>query len=276
MKMKMKALVAVTALALGAQAQAAINYDGSYNATTGDGSGELFLSVIDRANQKSYTLDLGVTAATFIASDSASYSLTYAADANLTTFLATASLSNVSWNLAAANNLTEITTNMFGYLSTAPTTLVANANTPQGITGISGSLSQLAQYADAVNATLTGQTTNYGINTSTVTLNPLANEYHDTGSWGDMWNGSHSTEGGLDDSMAFYLVALDFDADPEAGNVSRVQTFSGEWKLASNGALTYATATVTPPAVPVPAAVWLLGSALIGMVGVARRKTEQA
>lgn len=29
----------------------------------------------------------------------------------------------------------------------------------------------------------------------------------------------------------------------------------------------------TPPAVPVPAAAWLLGSGLLGLVGVARRKT---
>ncbi|MFA7387228.1 MAG: VPLPA-CTERM sorting domain-containing protein, partial [Thiohalobacteraceae bacterium] len=30
------------------------------------------------------------------------------------------------------------------------------------------------------------------------------------------------------------------------------------------------------PEIPVPAAVWLLGSGLIGLVGVARRKTKQA
>lgn len=32
---------------------------------------------------------------------------------------------------------------------------------------------------------------------------------------------------------------------------------------------------VTPPAVPVPAAAWLLGSGLLGLVGVARRKTAK-
>ncbi len=105
-------------------------------------------------------------------------------------------------------------------------------------------------------------------------LSSGATAFHDFGFWGNTWNGTHSTEGKLDDSLAFYLVAVDFDADPEAGNVSRVQQFSGNWTLASNGTLSYSAEVV--PAVPVPAAVWLLGSAMIGLVGVARRKSEQA
>lgn len=45
----------------------------------------------------------------------------------------------------------------------------------------------------------------------------------------------------------------------------------GKWSVdMTAGTLTYA----NPAAVPVPAAVWLLGSGLIGLVGVARRKKE--
>ena len=43
------------------------------------------------------------------------------------------------------------------------------------------------------------------------------------------------------------------------------------WTLGSNGTLTYS--VPAPAAVPVPAAAWLLGSGLIGLVGVARRKS---
>jgi hypothetical protein len=47
------------------------------------------------------------------------------------------------------------------------------------------------------------------------------------------------------------------------------QTPLGSFMLASNGEFTYSTGVST---VPVPAAVWLFGSGLLGLVGVARRK----
>jgi hypothetical protein len=43
--------------------------------------------------------------------------------------------------------------------------------------------------------------------------------------------------------------------------------FTGTWVL--NGV---AVADIPPPPIPVPAAVWLLGSALVGMAGIARRR----
>jgi len=42
----------------------------------------------------------------------------------------------------------------------------------------------------------------------------------------------------------------------------------GDWNLSSDGTLTYGDVS----AVPVPAAVWLFGSGLVGLVGIARRK----
>ncbi len=44
-------------------------------------------------------------------------------------------------------------------------------------------------------------------------------------------------------------------------------TLLGTWALSTAGALTYS-------AIPVPAAVWLFGSALLGLVGVSRRKQQ--
>ena len=50
-------------------------------------------------------------------------------------------------------------------------------------------------------------------------------------------------------------------------------SFSGEWAVAWGHGLSHLTVYETP-AVPVPAAVWLFGSGLIGLVGVARRKNH--
>ena len=52
---------------------------------------------------------------------------------------------------------------------------------------------------------------------------------------------------------------------------------AGGWLDGSNGSITidpYGSATLN--AVPVPAAVWLFGSGLIGLAGIARRSTTKA
>jgi hypothetical protein len=48
-------------------------------------------------------------------------------------------------------------------------------------------------------------------------------------------------------------------------------TYAGFWFLSSGGQLTYNIASASAP-VPLPAAVWLLGSGLMGLIGVGRRR----
>lgn len=90
--------------------------------------------------------------------------------------------------------------------------------------------------------------------------------------------------GGVVAGPSFELFNLDFIAIPPPTVSSlTVNSFptSGFWQDGNNNALdgldgrdsvNYAGATVTVSAVPVPAAVWLFGSGLLGMVGVARRR----
>lgn len=69
--------------------------------------------------------------------------------------------------------------------------------------------------------------------------------------------------------MTFSITTLDGDADGIAGNAMNNGPFSG-FNATFGG-----TATVTSVdagTIPVPAAAWLLGSGLLGLVGVARRK----
>jgi hypothetical protein len=73
---------------------------------------------------------------------------------------------------------------------------------------------------------------------------------------------------GTDTSSTAFFKALN-----STGTVETV--ISGVWSLVFNavgGSATSATLTWTPTAVPLPAAVWLLGSALLGLAGVSRRR----
>jgi len=266
MKFSAKVLAASVALAVGGVAHAAIDDDNAFTPGGGNGSGELFLSVIDRGapSPMSYVLDLGITADQFLAND-ASYlnTLSFAADANLQTLLANPG-GTVAWNIAAIHNDYGPTFDDLGYLSTAPAEPVANTETLTGWVGMSNAIAQAGQYLQATNEII-------GANNSVLITNPNDNAFYDGPFWGDTWHTSlHSTEANLDESLGFYFVASNFSEDGD-GSSSRVVPFLGTWMLSANGELTYNAAASV---VPVPAAVWLLGSALIGMAGVARRKNS--
>ncbi len=81
---------------------------------------------------------------------------------------------------------------------------------------------------------------------------------------------------------SFDYFSLDFVAIPPPSQSSlgiAAVAGSGTWQDAdgfSYAAVDYIGAQVNVSAVPVPAAVWLFGSGLIGLVGIARRKTQLA
>lgn len=264
MKIVISCLLVIGMFTVGAQAQAAIDSDNALNPFTGTGAGELFLSVIDRGGtvQRSYVRDLGITAADFLAND-LSYvnTISFAADANLLEMLNNVS-GTIAWNIAAAYNTYDpVDFSDNGYLSTSPVTL-SNANIPYGAAELFNAYTNIGIYLQAVN----GSDTNITLNNSQIFAS-ATNAYHDT-FWGNLWDGAHATEGALDQSLGFYYVMLE-DA---LHDISGVQAMLGDWTLTSNGALIYANDIGAP--VPLPAAAWLLGSALMGMVfvGAAQRR----
>jgi hypothetical protein len=52
------------------------------------------------------------------------------------------------------------------------------------------------------------------------------------------------------------------------------QNTDATWSFSANNSKTYSMNVTAVPAVPVPAAVWLFGSGLIGLAGIARRKVS--
>jgi hypothetical protein len=88
----------------------------------------------------------------------------------------------------------------------------------------------------------------------------------------DDWfgNASFLATGSLDEALAFYHVTNTGALFGGATDPVQVTRQEGLWTLAANGELRYEVGAV----VPVPAAVWLLGSAMIGLVGVSRRRQQ--
>lgn len=278
MKFKLKAAVAALAMVAAGGANAAIQ-------TGTTGNSEMFFSVFDSVNQISYTRDLGLTIDQFLAGQNSNFS--FAADTKLTSFIGTAnaSSSTLVWNLMGAMDSTFADPADFPkwglyVTSNAGDAAVANVSFEQAFTGI-GKSALMAQGANG-DAFYQGGggPLNYALNNSSTST---GGDGYYAGPYGGNNIGNSlviSDENTIGQSMAFYQVGLNLDADgnpvtDENGNLlGAFNKFAGQWTLAANGDLSYDVASVPAP-VPLPPAVLLLGSALAGLVGVARRNRPQ-
>lgn len=121
--------------------------------------------------------------------------------------------------------------------------------------------------SDFLTVAATGGTGGVNMSGWTVTWNGIPAINMGSGAWGTgfsngvgnfVWNGVYGS-----------AYTLDYHATVPQGDPSN---FGGvQYSLHLVGTVSAAT---QPPAVPVPAAAWLLGSGLVGLVGVARRKTR--
>jgi hypothetical protein len=271
-----------------------------------DGSasdGDLFLVLVDNTASTSYVEDLGVTTAT-VASDTTvdtaahaatggqlstalpGISPTFAADTSLSTYLSAHSSDSYSWMVVANSE-------PVAYASPAPTTanniLLSTAQKPisasyNGNTGGGMTNSQVNGNAQSLAADIDNWLTVMapnGVNANSYATSGFqsltANNFLPGGSVDKAvlnWYGSGSltpsrawTPSSGSDASNFYLLT-----DSSSANLLSAIYNLGTATLSANGTLTFAPLN----AVPLPAAVWLFGSALLGLAGVSRRRNIAA
>jgi len=284
-KFKLKAIAVAISLVAAGGANAAINGGGAY---MGAGQGELYFSVFDAANKISYTRDLGVTIDQFLAGQNGTYN--FAADSRLTGFINTANTkpnNTLVWNLMGGMN-SELSDPAdfprFGlyFTSNAGDASVANVTLEQAFIAEGTSVI----YAQGVNGAATAA--GIGTGSNVWSENNSSTTKDGSGYYAGQYGGNNiglsivvSDENVIGQSMDFYRSGIKFDANGNPvvnateTNYEGAITKFGKWTLANNGDLSYSTGPVVPPPVPLPPAVLLLGSALAGLVGIARRKPSE-
>ncbi|MHB8534727.1 MAG: VPLPA-CTERM sorting domain-containing protein [Sulfuricaulis sp.] len=272
-----KLVVALALTAAAGQASAAV-----VPASTGDG--DLFLTTWDPVASVSYSRDLGVSLSSFLSSATPAAGLTntFAGDALFQSAFANSTASNISWNIVAGDNV--LSSGQFNYTTDALRILTTSTVAPgtgfifknSSLTGATNNINNFQGYQVNDPVPLG---TGCGTNPSCVITNPTDPGFGGNTTWGSNFggNGTPSNVGtGFGSSLYFYYLTGSGTSGTIGPGSNAIQTAfanatgDGMWSLSSNGTATYAIPGVS--AVPVPAAAWLFGSGLLGLVGIARRK----
>ncbi len=276
MKKTLLGLAIAAAISAG-QANAAVNDSGPSGLNNVNG-GEFVLWVYDAATTMTYGLDLGLDFASF--NQNSNYHFA-ASELMKATFGATLS-SSLEWQVVAAdtnpNGIKPIDGGAWNDTSWGSRTYITSTrekgNGEEALKVNNGQVGQtatkvnnqaqasntLSGWANNVNGEITwneGQTYDWGYNLGGA---PTPAQFYSAAAPGE--------------SMFFLLLTqnqrpnLTTRWSPDAALAGNVYQQAGKWTLGTNGDLDYVVASE----VPVPAAAWLFGSAVLGMVGIRRRQ----
>ncbi len=267
MNWKLKLVAAAMAVASAAPASAAL-------APASSGDGSLFLTVWN--STVSYTRDLGTTLSGFLSSV-AGTTTTFAGDALFASTFGT-NPTGFNWNIVAGDQTLLAGSEPTRLLTTGAYGLTLTASSPSvtrsGVVSAGGSISN---FTNALNSS-------FGCNTAASCTAAAGSGvgYGGDASWAN--NIGNSVPGTLSNTstafgdagkLGFYFFNSQATSSLTQANRSTFNidpSTRGYWTLASNGDAVWTGVS----AVPVPAAVWLLGSGLMGMVGIGRRKQNAA
>ena len=293
-KFNLKTLAVTVALAATAsQANAAmVNAQG----TAGDGNSSVIMYAYSASLGRSYSRDLGFTLNDFLYSGTVAptagsypfnttlntdmsiitgnatdlgYTLSFGADSVMASWLGNGSMlaSDVTWGIAAVDgqgsgaNFRALTTVQAGALSAGTT------NSELGSFEV-----KFDGFVNAQNALGTHLGNLNGSSGSDGSNDPAANAAN---TFGVNWSGASSfnAAGGIGESMEFFFMAQNGTIGTQNANSVRYGNAEGNalWTLNADSSFMYMAPNAVS-AVPVPAAVWLFASGLLGLVGVSRRK----
>ncbi|MFZ5620256.1 MAG: VPLPA-CTERM sorting domain-containing protein [Pseudomonadota bacterium] len=271
---KMKILAAAIAFAAAGSANAAIELANTENSS-------LVLAVWDNVAQESYIRDLGYNLLDFtpdMVSTDAGHTFNFSADPLFSSLFGDNDAANIYWNVTAADGIGPGATSGRQIISTAAFGAEASSFSVSN-TGINSGATYWTTFFQNANTQPSPDGTTCATSMSCYSTDPGDLQYAGDDSWGAFWAGSLTSlnsAGTLGQSLGFYSFTPNSGLGFQQSDKARYENAYGiaAWTLAADGSLIYSLAGA-PTAVPVPAAAWLLGSGLVGLVGVARRRAAK-
>jgi len=276
MKMFNKTLLAAALLAATGAANATLVTD----STTG--GNEAFLSVFDATQQKTFNLDMGVTFAEIVANPSTAFAAFSGAGFNLG--------ADSNWN-SFVGGITNAATVKYAVFAGSTSALTAAVNNSIAVTGINAIVANAADptvligpAADRINQHANQINIGMGAANSS-----LINQLPEDPAIGQMdlpalqsneiWGGwTHNPSQAYGSSVDFWLAGYHVEMIDDGFDIVPTNVFTaadvtklGSFTLAGSS-LKFASASA-PASVPLPAAVWMFGAGLMGILRLNRRKS---
>lgn len=225
------------------------------------GNGELLLAVwdVNTGHKVSVAQDLGDRFNDFDANlTNASFSKSYTLDASAFSVFATSNTADLRYSIIAISN------GQFNPVVQQVMVTTNAANPAPNSSDIGNVINASVATATKVNKT----DVNYALNKAVVGT-PGTNDWlGDNGVYGTQFT-AQSLPFNITATVGTSLSFYEFNS-PDLSGVADVKAV-GQWSLnLASGTLTYAAPSA--PAVPVPGAAWLMGSALLGLGSIARRR----
>ena len=244
MNMKLKTLVVAVGMVVAGAANAALSSSGP----PGTGGSDLIFEAWDGTT--SYVMDLGA------ATQYDTFAAAAPSSAAFTVDLTGLNAATLQWQVFANNQGTA----SYGSFGVITTSAAGNAPAISSVLVTSATIDLIEGYQNAA------------LGTATSGYIPASNSLAYAGQFGNNTVGTFAKNTAVTGfgSMGLYEFLDNGNATTAPATVNQ---FAGSFSLASNGTLTYGPAAV---ATPLPAAAWLFGSGLLGLVGVARRRFNAA